>query len=102
MFQLWDRWAQEQELKECKDFSLNNSFSFFQFNYNIKNLLELIYDRNLQNVVYDAFYIVMMPQSGNNALECYKSRFYSYGLLDCWMSGLSEVFMKAPKKSQSS
>ena len=67
--QLWDRWAQEQELKECKDFSLNNSLSFFQFNYNIKNLLELIYDRNLQNVVYDAFYIVMMSQSGINALE---------------------------------
>ena len=96
--QLWDRWAQEQELKECKDFSLNNSFSFFQFNYNIKNLLELIYDRNLQNVVYDAFYIVMMPQSGNNALECYKSRFYSYGLFGLLDEWIKRGFYESPEE----
>ena len=88
LVQLWRRWAEEHELIERNDFSLNNALSFFQFNYSIKNLLELIYERNLQNVVYDAFYIVMMPQLGINVLECYKSRFYSYGLfglLDEWI-----------------
>ena len=98
LVQLWERWAQEQELKECKDFSLNNSLSFFQFNYNIKNLLELIYDRNLLNVVYDAFYIVMMPQSGINALECYKSRFYLYGLLGLLDEWIKRGFYESPEE----
>ena len=61
---------------------------FFRFNYGIKNLRELIYRRNLQSTVYDAFYEVMMPQYGTNAFGCYESRFYSYtlfGLLDEWV-----------------
>ena len=42
----------------------------------------------MQSAVYDAFYQLMMPQYGANAEECYKTRFYSYGLfglLDEWV-----------------
>ena len=85
---LWDRWAEEHEVIERKKFALDNAVDFFSFNYSIKDLLELIYRRNLQSTVYDAFYEVMMPQYGTNAFECYESRFYSYalfGLLDEWI-----------------
>ena len=98
LVQLWKRWAKDQELKERKDFSLNNALSFFQFNYNIKNLLELIYEKNLQNVVYDAFYIVMMPQLGTNALECYKSHFYSYGLFGLLDEWIKRGFYESPEE----
>lgn len=85
---LWERWAEEHEVIERKKFALDNAIDFFSFNYSIKDLLELIYRRNLQSTVYDAFYEVMMPQYGTNAFECYESRFYSYalfGLLDEWI-----------------
>lgn len=85
---LWERWAEEHEVIERKKFTLDNAVDFFSFNYSIKDLLELIYRRNLQSTVYDAFYEVMMPQYGTNAFECYESRFYSYalfGLLDEWI-----------------
>lgn len=85
---LWERWAEEHEVIERKKFALDNAVDFFSFNYSIKDLLELIYRRNLQSTVYDAFYEVMMPQYGTNAFECYESRFYSYalfGLLDEWI-----------------
>ena len=84
----WERWAEEHEVIERKKFALDNAVDFFSFNYSIKDLLELIYRRNLQSTVYDAFYEVMMPQYGTNAFECYESRFYSYalfGLLDEWI-----------------
>ena len=85
---LWNRWTDEHGVVERKKFTLDNAVDFFHFNYGIKNLLELIYRRNLQSTVYDAFYEVMMPQYGTNAFECYESRFYSYalfGLLDEWV-----------------
>ena len=95
LVQLWERWAEDQDLRERKNFSLNNALSFFQFNYSIKNLLELIYERN---VVYDAFYIVMMPQLGINVLECYKSRFYSYGLFGLLDEWIKRGFYESPEE----
>lgn len=88
LISLWNRWTEEHEVAERKKFTLDNAVSFFKFNYSIKNLLELIYYRNLQSTVYDAFYEVMRPQYSTDALECYESRFYSYalfGLLDEWV-----------------
>ena len=61
---------------------------FFAFNYSIKGLLSEIYREELQACVYNAFYLVMMPQYGANPAECYEARFYSYGLfgfLDEWI-----------------
>lgn len=85
-------------VKRAKSLFLDNALSFFQFNYSIKNLLELIYERNLQNVVYDAFYIVMMPQLGINVLECYKSRFYSYGLFGLLDEWIKRGFYESPEE----
>ena len=82
------KWTEEHKVTERKRFILDNDVACFNFNYGIKELLELIYRRNLQSTVYDAFYDVMMPQYGTNAFECYESRFYSYalfGLLDEWI-----------------
>ena len=53
---LWERWAEEHDLDERKKFTLDNAVDFFNFNYSIRDLLELIYRRNLQSTVYEAFY----------------------------------------------
>ena len=61
---------------------------FFEFNFEIRSIVQTIYSANMQSAVYDAFYRVMMPQYGANAEECYQARFYSYGLfglLDEWV-----------------
>lgn len=95
LIKLWERWAEEHNMVERSRFTLDNATDFFEFNDSIKNLLVLIYNRDLQPTVYDAFYKVMMPQYGADAYECYQSRFYSYGLfglLDEWIKrGFNET-----------
>lgn len=95
LMRLWARWADEHHLIERSKFSLCNASDFFAFNDTIKELLLLIYRRNLQPTVYDAFYKVMMPQYGADTQECYESCFYSYGLfgmLDEWVKrGFNET-----------
>lgn len=86
--QVWKRWADEHAIAVRDRFDLANAKNFFQFNYEIKHILEIIYTSNMQSAIYDAFYQVMMPQYGANAKECYQARFYSYGLfglLDEWI-----------------
>ena len=86
--QVWKRWADEHAIAVRDRFDLANAKNVFQFNYEIKHILEIVYTSNMQSAIYDAFYQVMMPQYGANAKECYQARFYSYGLfglLDEWI-----------------
>ena len=85
---LWNRWSDEHKISVRDRFTLKNSKDFFEFNFEIRCIMQTIYSANMQSAVYDAFYQVMMPQYGANAEECYKARFYSYGLfglLDEWV-----------------
>lgn len=85
---LWNRWSDEHNISVRDRFTLKNSKDFFEFNFEIRCIVQTIYSANMQSAVYDAFYQVMMPQYGANAEECYKARFYSYGLfglLDEWV-----------------
>lgn len=88
LVQSWNRWADERSIAVRNRFSLKNAKNFFEFNYGIKHLLQVIYEANMQSAVYDAFYQVMAPQYGANVMECYQAKFYSYalfGLLDEWV-----------------
>ncbi len=95
---LWERWAEEHNVIERSKFTLDNATEFFEYNYSIKELLELIYSRDLQPAVYDAFYKVMMPQHGSNAYECYESRFYSYGLFGLLDEWIKRGFYESPEQ----
>ncbi len=94
----WERWAEEQELVERRKYTLDNALDFFQFNYSIQALLTLLYERKLQSALYDAFYNIMVPQCETDTAECYKSRFYSYGLFGMLDEWIKRGFYESPKK----
>lgn len=84
----WERWAQEYELENHHRYTLDNAKDFFRFNYKNCHILTVICEANLQSVIYDAFYQILMPQFNANAQECYERRFYAngmFGLLDEWV-----------------
>lgn len=88
IIRLWDRWAEEHHLNEIRGYEAKNAFHFFLFNYSIRDILNLIYTRELQSALYNAFYYIIMPQYGASSIERYKNSFYCYGLfglLDEWI-----------------
>ena len=100
IIKLWKRWAEEHDILERKNFTPENGLAFFEYNYSMKDLLALLYERGLQTAIYNAFYEIMVPQYGENALECYKGRFYScglFGLLDEW---IRRGFCETPQEMQ--
>lgn len=98
LVQLWNRWIDEHSVVVRDRFTLANAKDFFQFNFEIGHLLQVICKSNMQSAIYDAFYQIMMPQYGNSAKERYQMRFYSYGLfglLDEWIKG---GFQETPRE----
>lgn len=98
LVRLWERWAEEHELAERRKFSIANALTFFQFNYSIRNLLALLYERQMQTVVYDAFYIIMVSQYDTEPKEGYQSRFYSYGLFGLLDGWIKREFQESPEE----
>jgi len=88
LFTSWQRWAKEHELTERHLYTLDNAGDFFMFNFENRNVLKTIYGANMQSMIYEAFYQVMMPRFGADAQEYYETRFYAnglFGLLDEWV-----------------
>lgn len=95
---LWERWAEEHNLTERKKYTVDNALDFFHFNYSIRDLLSLLYKKNLQSSLYDAFYSIMVSQYSANAAQCYKSRFYSYGLFGLLDEWIKRGFYESPEE----
>ena len=100
LVRLWERWAEEHNVSERKNFTPENGLTFFEYNYSIKDLLALLYERGLQTAIYNSFYEIMVPQYGENALECYRGRFYSYGLFGLLDEWVRRGFRETPQEMQ--
>ena len=92
---LWNRWAEAHNLPERSRYTVDNTERFFEFFYQCRDVLRTMQNAGLHTAVYDAFYHVMMPQYGADKEECYRARFYAYGLyglVDEWvMRGFRET-----------
>lgn len=96
LVQLWHRWADERQLSDVQRFKLGNATDFFYFNYNIRWLLELLYNAQMQSCIYDAFCAVMTPQYNTSALGCYQLRFYAYGVFGLLEEWFNRGFKESP------
>ena len=98
LIRLWQRWAEAHALSERYDFSLDNALTFFEFNLDIRPLLELVHRHGLQTSIYNAFYENMHRPSNADPLDVYRRRFYShgvYGVLDEW---IARGFTESPEQ----
>ena len=88
LIRMWQRWAEERRLAERYDFALDNALTFFEFNFSIRPLLELLHRHGLQASIYNAFYENMPRSCSADPNDVYRNRFYSYGVygvLDEWV-----------------
>lgn len=98
IIRLWERWAEEHDLEEYRKYTIKNALDFFNFNYSIREFLNLLYEKKLQSVLYDAFYCIMVSQYDENVVECYKSHFYSYGLFGLLDKWIKRGFRESPEE----
>lgn len=98
LIRLWNRWADEHDMLIRDRYTVDNAFNFFQFNFEIRNLLELVYSAKLQSSLYDAFYKIMMPHLDVEAEERYSSKFFCYGLFGLLDEWIERGFCESPEE----
>ncbi len=88
LIRLWERRADEHNILIRDRYTVDNAREFFEFNLEHQDILQTIYEANLQSAVYNAFYQIMVLRHSEDTEERYSARFYSYGLfglLDEWI-----------------
>lgn len=93
---MWERYCELNDIKVRDSFDLNNARHFFEYNYSIRPILEIVYRAGLQEAVHESFYrIVLTMEHKSDAKRLYREKFYAhglYGLLDEWVKrGFSET-----------
>ena len=86
---MWEQYAELNDLKVRDRFDLNNAKAFFEYNYSIHHILDIVYAAGLQEAVHESFYRIMLPSDSSDDIErSYREKFYAhglYGLLDEWI-----------------
>ena len=93
---MWERYCELNDIKVRDSFDLNNAWHFFEYNYSIRHILEIVYQAGLQETIHDSFYkIVLTMEHQSDIPTLYRENFYAhglYGLLDEWVKrGFSET-----------
>lgn len=95
----WEINSEKRKLKERKKFDIDNAVDFFEINYLLKDVFDVVYSAEQQATLYDAFYRIMVLQAQNeNRQECYRERFYSYGLFGLLDEWIRNGYTEAPQE----
>ena len=84
MIRLWEHWSAQHDVAVRNRFDIANALTFFEYNYSIRHVLDIIYAAGMQEAVHESFTRIMMPEEGHS----YREQFYAhglYGLLDGWI-----------------
>ncbi len=85
----WERYCELNGVKVRDSFDLNNAQRFFEYNYSIRHILEIVYRAGLQEAVHESFYRIMLTmEHRSDTQKLYREKFYAhglYGLLDEWV-----------------
>ena len=85
---LWERWTCEHNVNVKTEFTVDNAETFFEYNYSIRHIIDVVYGAGMQSAMHDAFFAIMQPNDSKVPIEVYRQRFYACGLcglLDEWV-----------------
>lgn len=93
---MWEQYCELNDVKVRDSFDLNNAKHFFEYNYSIRHILDIVYRAGLQEAIHESFYrIVLTMERKSDTQRLYREKFYAhglYGLLDEWVKrGFSET-----------
>lgn len=86
---MWEQYCELNDITIRDSFDLNNARHFFEYNYSIRHILEIVYRAGLQEAIHESFYRIVLTIEHQSAVpKLYREKFYAhglYGLLDEWV-----------------
>ena len=88
MERLWQQWCDSYGVEVRNEFTLDNAETFFQYNYEIRDLLRLLHHRGLMDDVAASFQSIMYQHHRDEPQQAYSAAFHAYalfGMLHAWI-----------------
>lgn len=94
---MWEQYCESNDVIVRDSFDLNNAQHFFEYNYSIRHILEIVYRAGIQEAIYEPFYrIVLTMERGSDVQWLYREKFYAHGLYGLLDEGAEQGFSEAP------
>lgn len=88
MVRLWEQWCNSHGVEVRDEFTLDNADTFFLYNYEIRDLLRLLYNRGLMDDVAASFQSIMYQHHREDPRRAYSAAIHAYalfGMLYTWV-----------------
>jgi len=98
MVRFWDEWCDAHDVVIRDGFSLDNADTFFQYNYDIRDTLRLLYRRGLMNEVQASFVAILQEQHHDDDVLSYENAVYAYALYGILREWIVRDFSQTPEE----
>lgn len=98
MVRLWEQWCEQHDVEVRNEFTLDNADTFFQYNYEIRDILRLLYRRGLMDDVVTSFKSILYDHHRNNPQEAYTAAIRGYALYGALYAWVARDFDTTPKE----
>lgn len=88
MVRLWQQWSERHGVAVRDAFTIDNAEAFFQYNYEVRDTLRLLYQRGLMVELAASFTATMLTPHEDDPVRAYQASMHAfslYGILREWI-----------------
>lgn len=96
MVRLWQQYCDQHNIAVRDDFDIDNAEAFFQYNYEIRDTLRLIYRRGLMTELAASFTAILRDRPTDNSVNAYHSAMFAFSLFGILREWIIRDFDQSP------
>lgn len=96
MVRLWQQYCDRHEIVVRDDWSIDNAETFFQYNYEVRDITRLLYQRGLMPELAASFSVILHDQHEDNPIKAYHSAMFAFSLFGILREWIIRDFDQPP------
>lgn len=96
MVRLWEQWCNSHGVEVRDEFTLDNAETFFQFNYEVRDITRLLYHRGLMPDLAASFTTILRDRHEDSPIETYHGSMFAFSLFGILREWIVRDFDQPP------
>ena len=96
MVRLWQQYCERHDIAIRDDFSIDNADDFFQYNYEIRDTLRLLYRRGLMPELAASFTTILHDRHIDDPIRAYHAAIFAFSLYGVLREWIIRDFRESP------
>lgn len=96
MVRLWEQWCNSHDVEVRDEFTLDNAETFFQYNYEVRDITRLLYHRGLMPDLAASFTTILRDRHEDSPIEAYHGSMFAFSLFGILREWIVRDFDQPP------